>query len=98
MATFDAVISRSARIFPQSLRGSDRDLFFQALDRLLNDPHPDGASKIPLDYYPYCPGTVGYTGGEFWITYTFLNGATIGITGAEWSPDSPRRRGELFEI
>ena len=98
MSTFDAVISRSARTFPQSLSSGDRDQFFRVLDSLLSDPHPDGASKVPLNYYPYNPGTVGYTGGQFWITYTFLNGATIGITGAQWSPNSPRRRGELFEI
>ena len=98
LATFDAVISDSAKHFLQSLNEIDRREFYRALDVLLANPHPDGASKVSLDFYPYPPGVIGATSGEFRITYTFLNATTLEVTSVAWSPDSPRRQGELFEI
>ena len=97
MSTFDAVISSSSRTFLQSLSISERIEFFWALDDLLRDPYPDGVSKVALDFYPYSPETFGASIGEFWMSYTFLNTATISIAGVYWNPDSPRRGGELYE-
>lgn len=98
MATFDPVISATARSFLESLSEFERIEFFWALDNLCEDPYPDGTSKVPLDFFPHTPGTFAFTSGEFWITYTFLNEAVIGIASVYWKPDSPRRRGELDEI
>ena len=82
----------------QSLSISDRVEFLLVLDDLLVDPHPDGISKVSLDFFPYESGTIGFSGGEFWITYKFLNAAMVGIASVYWRPDSPRRAGELYEI
>ena len=98
MAAFDVVISESARAFLESLSEFERIEFFWALDDLCQDPHPDGVSKVPLDFFPYSPGTLGFTSGEFWITYRFINSAVIGVASVYWKPDSPRRGGELHEI
>ncbi len=98
MAAFDAVISASARSFLESLSEFERVEFFWALDDLLRDPNPDGFSKVALDFFPHSPGTFGFTGGEFWIVYKFLNPSVIGIASVYWKPDSPRRGGELYEI
>ena len=98
LATFDAVISDPARSFLESLSELDRGEFFRVLDSLLSNPHPDGVSKVLLDFFPYPPETFGFTGGEFWITYKFINAAVIGIAGVHWKPDSPRRGDELHEI
>ncbi len=35
------------------------------LDDLLNDPHPDGISKVALDFFPYDEGTIGADLREF---------------------------------
>ena len=97
MPTFDAFLSRSAREFLSTLDPADRYLFDVALDSLLNDPNPDRASKVTLDFFPYDAGVIGASIGEFWITYSFLNAATIGIASIYWNPESPRRGGELYE-
>ena len=97
MPTFDAVLSRSAREFIASLDLADRFSFELALDNLLKDPNPDGVSKVTLDFFPHSPGVVGASVGEFWVTYSFLNAFTIQIASIYWSPDSPRRSGELYE-
>ncbi len=97
MPTFDAVLSRSAKDFLSSLELADRILFDIALDSLLEDPAPDGVSKVILDYFPYAPETIGTIIGEFWVVYKYLNVATIGVASIYWSPDSPARGGELQE-
>ncbi len=76
----------------------DRKQFYRALNVLCSDPYPDGISKVALSFFPYQPGAIGFAYGEFWMTYTILNAATIGVASVYWSPDSPRRAGELFEI
>ena len=96
--TFDAVLSNTAEAFLASLDPVDRQAFYQALDVLLQDPYPDGVSKVLLTFFPYRPGTLGFAHGDFWITYVILNSATIGIASVYWRPDSPRRGGELLEI
>ena len=98
LTTFDAVISDTAEAFLASLSPVDREQFYRALDVLCSDPHPDGISKVPLTFFPYQTEAIGFAYGEFWMTYTILNAATIGIASVYWSPDSPRRAGELFEI
>ena len=96
-ATFDHVISVSARAFLESLSGPDQAELLRALDILVANPHPDGVSKITLNGFPYQPGTIGATCGDFWIVYRFLNAATLAIATVYWKPDSPRRAGELYE-
>ena len=98
LATFDLVLSDSARAFLESLSESDRRDCYRELDVLSSEPHPDGVSKVLLDYFPYQRGTFGAECGEFWISYQFLNAATLGIASVYWAPGSPRRAGELFEI
>ena len=97
MPTFDALLSRSAREFLSSLDLADRFLFGKALDSPLKNPNPDGISKVTLDFFPYDTGVIGASVGEFWVTYSFLNAATIGVASIYWNPESPRRGGELYE-
>lgn len=96
--TFDAVLSATAEGFVSSLSPVDRQAFYRALDVLLQDPYPDGVSKILLAFFPYRSGTVGFAHGDFWISYSILNPAYIRIASVYWRPDSPRRWGELLEI
>lgn len=96
--TFDAVLSATAEGFVSSLSPVDRQAFYRALDVLLQDPYPDGVSKVRQDFYLYRPGTLGFAHGDFWITYSILNPAYIRIASVYWRPDSPRRWGELLEI
>ena len=65
---------------------------------LLDDPYPDRNSKAYLNSFPYDPKAIGFAYGEFWMTYIILDATTIAIASVYWSPDSPRRAGELFEI
>lgn len=98
LATFDAVLSDRARAFVRSLNWFEQAEFQWALQDLMRDPHPDGRGKVELDTFPYGPGTLAFTGPEFWMVYRFLNATTIGIASVYWRPDSPRRGGELLEI
>lgn len=97
LAAFDCVISDSARLFLESLTASELEEFDKALESILRDPHPDGQSKVHLSSFPYQPGTIGATSGDFWIVYRFPNAATLGIATVYWNPSSPRRTGELYE-
>ena len=98
LTTFDAVLSNPARAFVGSLNWFEQAEFDWVLQGLMRDPHPDGRSKVELDVFPYAPGAIAFTGGEFWMIYRFLNAATIEIASVYWQPDSPRRGGELYEI
>lgn len=73
----------------RSLSPEQQKAFWQAFEQLLSDPFPDGDTKVPLGGFPYREGTYGATIGGFWITYTFLNAATLAIGAVYWSPDSP---------
>ena len=94
--TFDAVLSDTAESFLAEIGPVERQNFYRALDVLLENPYPDGISKVALPF-PYRPGTIGFSYGEFWISYAILNAATIGVASVYWSPDSPRRAGDLCE-
>ena len=85
----DALISDTARAFRDSLLERDREEFNQAIDALLDDPTPDGTTKVELPF-PYRSGTFGFDSGSFWIAYLFLNAEVLYIVAAYWSPDSPR--------
>ncbi len=54
---------------------------------LMNDPYPDGRTKIALPFpFPY--GSIGHRAGGFFITYEFENAATIRILAIGWAnPD-----------
>jgi len=87
--TFDAVVSDTAEIFISGLDRGDRQRFYEALDVLMSDPHPDGVTKVALPF-PYTPGTFGFYYRDFWIAYVFLNALVLGVIAAHWSPRSPR--------
>jgi hypothetical protein len=96
--TFDAFLSATAEIFVIALSPVERQAFYRALTILLQDPYPDGASKFRLEFFPYRPGTMAFTHGDFSIIYTIASSAYIYIASVYWRPDSPRRLGELLEI
>ncbi|MFH1560574.1 MAG: hypothetical protein ABID84_04095 [Chloroflexota bacterium] len=87
--TFDAVLSDVAESFLASLSPVEREGFYRVLDTLCADPYPDNVSKVYLPF-PYRPGTIGFSQGEFWVAYVILNAATIAVAQVYWSPDSPR--------
>ncbi len=88
-ATFDAVLSDTVERFLATLGPVERQEFYRALDVLLQDPYPDGDTKVALSF-PYRPGTLGLGSGRFFIiTYTFLNPATLLIIGASRVADRP---------
>lgn len=86
---YDALISQTARGFLNSLGAEDQAILRSALNRLLDNPAPDGLTKIALPAMPYREGTLGYTSGSFWIVYRVMNAATIYISAIHWSLDSP---------
>ena len=87
--TFDAVLSDLADSFISSLDHVDREIFYQVLDTLCQDPYPDDVSKVELPF-PHRQGTISYSQNGFWIVYFILNAATIAGAQVYWAPDSPR--------
>ncbi len=49
-----------------------------AIDRMMQDPRPDGVTKALLGA-PYPPGTVGFATPDYWITYRFLNSTIVEV-------------------
>ena len=94
--TFDVVLSDTAEAFLAEIGPVERRDFYRALDVLLQDPYPDGISKVSLPFF-YRPGVIGFTYRKFWISYVIQNAATIGVASVYWAPDAPRRAGDLFE-
>ena len=64
-----------------------------AIEQLMRDPRPNGVTKAMLGA-PYPVGTVGLATSDYWITYHFLNSATIEILRVlpweEFLPDAGR--------
>jgi len=85
---FDALLSKTARSFVDTLGPPYHQEFVAALNSLLQDPIPDGVTKVELPF-PYRPGTYGYAAGSFWIAYLFLNALVLYIAAVYWSPTSP---------
>ncbi len=60
------------------LTSDERLDFYRGLDALLRDPTPDGVTRVELAF-PYQPGTFGFAFRGLFLTYTFLNPATISV-------------------
>ena len=85
---FDALVSDTARSFVDQLSPVYEQEFRHVLDDLLQDPSPDGITKVELGF-PYRPGIYGYASGSFWIAYLFLNAMVLFVVAVYWSPSSP---------
>jgi len=70
------------------LTPEERLEFYEGVDGLLQDPTPDGRSKVELSF-PYRPGTLGYSYHRLFLTYTFLNPVTISVIWASRIIDPP---------
>jgi hypothetical protein len=56
------------------------------------DPFPDGQTKVELPF-PYKPGTLGTTFGQFWVAYTLQEQERLVVLTIYWSPESGRNPG-----
>ncbi len=72
----DVYLARDARAFLNALPLEEQLRVRDAIDYLMIDPEPDGASKIRLPL-PYRFGTVSYTSGGFFFTYEFENAMVV---------------------
>lgn len=78
MPPVDAVLSSAARALLDS-KGADQERRIRAsINRLMDDADPDGVAKTELRS-PYPPDVFGFAASFCWMTYRFLNDATVEI-------------------
>ena len=54
---------------------------------LVDDPHPDGRTRIPLPF-PYRFGSIGFTSNGFFIMYAIEDSTKIVVLNITWdNPD-----------
>ncbi|MEK6607260.1 MAG: hypothetical protein AABZ30_06315 [Myxococcota bacterium] len=88
---FDVDLSPLAESFVVALNKPDRDAFYRSISLLCANPHADGGMKSFLPF-PYLPGTLGCSFGDFWVTYWIESERRIVIAAVAWNPESGRRR------
>ncbi len=93
MPPVDAVLARGARATLASKDPDQEERIRADLNRLMDDAEPDGIAKTELRL-PYPPGVFGFAASECWMTYRFLNAATIEVLAIlPWEDFLPERAG-----
>lgn len=67
--SYEVHIGTNAKRYVSKLPDDRRLAFTAAIERLMSDPEPNGRSKICVDWFPYYPGIVAYSGFGFVIKY-----------------------------
>ena len=78
MPPVDAVLTSSARALVLSRDPAQARRLWADINRLMDDADPDGVAKTELRS-PYPPGVFGFAASFCWMTYRFLNDATVEI-------------------
>lgn len=89
---FEPELSEHAERFLASIRPWEREQFFQGLSMFIIDPFPDGKTKVEIPF-PYKPGTLGTSFGQFWLAYTLRGNERLIVLTVYWSRESGRNPG-----
>lgn len=78
---------RSAQAFLDSLTPRQYGRAMGTVFSLVDDPHSDGRTRIPLPF-PYRFGSIGYTANGFFIIYAIEEPSTLVVLNITWdNPD-----------
>jgi hypothetical protein len=95
LATFEVRLQKPARDFLRRLPPDQPDQLDRVgilLDRLEDDPHVDGVTKITQLLPPVSLSLLN--DGEFWILYHIVRGNTVSVLNIDYAeePVTPRRK------
>ncbi len=84
---FEVLFKESAEYFLSGLTPRYYGRAMTAVRGLMNNPYPDERAKMPLPFpFPY--GSMGCRVSGFFITYEFVDAATIRVLNIVWdNPD-----------